>query len=227
MKKKIKILLGLPVNIWQMFIDYLPGTVGFKLRYRFWKNRLKHLGKNVKIDIGVYFQKPQFISIGDNCWIDRGVIILAGADKSKRTRRFIANEKFLLEKGNVYIGKNCHIGAHSIISGIGGVYISDKCTFSAGVKAYSFSHHFRSDEFPSDRKFGFGSPIEQKRQYLIEGSIFLDKNVGVALNSIILPGVSIGKDSFVAINSVVKSSFEENSFIAGNPAKRIKERFEP
>ena len=50
-------------------------------------------------------------------------------------------------------------------------------------------------------------------------------SVGTCLNVVILPGVSIGKDSFVAINSVVNSSFEKNSMIAGNPAKRIKNRF--
>ncbi len=60
---KIKIILHFPVDVWKMFISYLPGAIGFKLRYRFWKNRLKFLGKNVKIDVGVYFQNPQFISI--------------------------------------------------------------------------------------------------------------------------------------------------------------------
>jgi acetyltransferase-like isoleucine patch superfamily enzyme len=225
MLNKIKILLEFPADIWQLFVSYLPGAIGFKLRYRFWRKRLKFLGKNVKIDIGVYFQNPRFISLDDNCWVDRGVMILAGADKSNRARRLVANNNFPLEKGMVYIGKHLHIGSYSIISGIGGVYISDKCTFSPSVKVYSFSHHFRSDEFPSVRKFGFGSLIEQEKQYMIEGPIFLDKNVGVALNAIILPGVSIAKDSFVAINSVVMTSFEENSLIAGNPARRVKERF--
>ncbi|QTA83262.1 Hexapeptide repeat-containing protein [Desulfonema limicola] len=225
MINKIKILVKFPLDVWLLFITYLPGSVGFKLRYRYWKKQLKYIGKNVRIDQCVYFQNPQFISLDDNCWIDRGVIILAGADKSQRARRYIKNNLFPFEKGMVYIGKNNHIGSFSIISGIGGVYISDDCTFSAGVKLYSFSHHFRSDDFPSDKKFGFGSVIEHSKQYMIEGPVFLDKNVGIALNAVILPGVSIKKDSFVMINSVVTTSFDENSLIAGNPAKRIKERF--
>lgn len=226
MINQIKIILHFSVDVWKMFISYLPGAIGFKLRYRFWRKRLKFLGKSVKIDIGVYFQNPQFISIDDNCWIDRGVMILAGEDKSNRSRRLVINDNFPLEKGMVHIGKRVHVGPFSIISGIGGVYISDECTFSAGVKVYSFSHHFQSDEFPSERNFGFGSCIEQERQFMIEGPVFLDQNVGIALNSTVLPGVSIGKDSFVAINSVVMSSFDENSLIAGNPAKRVKSRFE-
>jgi acetyltransferase-like isoleucine patch superfamily enzyme len=78
-----------------MFISFLPGAIGFKLRYRFWKNRLKFLGKNVKIDVGVYFQNPQFISIDDNCWIDRNVIILAGPPGSKRITYSKTNSEFI------------------------------------------------------------------------------------------------------------------------------------
>lgn len=214
-----------PIDILQLFVCYLPGPVGNVLRCWFWKKRLKFLGEKVRIDTGVYFQNPQYISLDDNCWIDKGVMILAGADKSSRPRRFVENNLFPLTRGMVHIGRNVHIGLYSVISGIGGVYISDECTFSSGVKVYSFSHHFRSDEFPSDKNFGFGSLIEYDKQYMIEGPIFMDRNVGVALNAIILPGVSLEKDSFVAINSVVMSSFKENSLIAGNPAKRVTDRF--
>jgi len=226
MLNKIKILLNFPLEVWQLFVTYLPGPVGFKIRYIFWKRRLKFLGKRVRIDIGVYFQNPQFISIDDNCWIDRNVLIFAGPDNSDRQRRLISNINFPLDRGLVYIGKNIHIGTFSIISGIGGVYISDDCTFSAGVKVYSFSHHFRSDEFPSDHNYGFGSFIDPKRQYMIEGPIFIGKNVGAALNSVILPGISVGDNSFISINSVVKTSFGNNSLIAGDPAMRVKNRFD-
>lgn len=223
--KKLKILLNFPIDIWQIFITYLPGPIGYVLRYWFWKRRLKYLGKKVLIDVGVYFQKPHYILIDDHCWIDRGVILLAGPDPSNRARRSLLNDKFPLEPGTVYIGKNVHIGPYSVISGIGGIYISDDCGLASGFKAFSFSHHYRSEEFPADRSFLFAQPVAQEKQYMIEGPIFLDRNVGAAVNSTILPGVSIGKDSFVTINSVVSSSFEENSLIAGNPAKRIKERY--
>ena len=222
---RITALANLPITVWQLFITYLPGPIGFRLRYMFWKKRLKFLGEAVKIDVGVYFQNPKFIEIHDNCWIDRDVIILAGKDSSDRPRRLVNNDNYLLEKGLVHVGKKVHIGPFSIISGIGGVFISDECGFASGVKVYSFSNHYRSDEFPSNLQFHFGPLVDYKRQYMLEGPVFLGENVGVALNATILPGVSIGKYSFVAINSVVMSSFEENSLIAGNPATRVRERF--
>jgi acetyltransferase-like isoleucine patch superfamily enzyme len=38
-------------------------------------------------------------------------------------------------------------------------------------------------------------------------------------------GERIGRDSFVVSNSLVINPFPENSYIAGQPAKRIRERF--
>jgi len=222
---RIKKLLNLPLDIWLLFISYLPGPLGFRFRYNYWKKRLKYIGKNVKIDQGVYLQNPKFISLDDNCWIDKYVIILAGHDQSQRPRRYIQNKAFPIKKGSVHIGKSVHIGPYSLISGIGGVFISDECGFSSGVKVYSFSNHFRSDDLPSDKHFHFGPLAEKERTFMIEGPIFFDKNVGVALNSVILPGVSIKRDSFIMINSVVTKTFEENSLISGNPAERIKERY--
>lgn len=224
--KRLGYLIEAPVSIWQMLLSYLPGPIGYGLRYRFWAKRLKYLGAKVLIDVGVYFQNPEFISIEDRCWIDRGVIILAGPDKSHRARRKLDNAEFQLECGTVLIGKGVHIGAYSVLSGMSGVNISSDCTLSSGVKIYSFSHHYRSDSAPWDKGVRFGSCADEKRQFMIEGPVFLGENVGVALNAVILPGVTIERDSFVAVNSVVSSSFGENSLISGNPAKRVGNRFE-
>jgi len=225
MVKALKYLLKEGIQVYQMFISYLPGTAGVVLRYRYWRKRLRYLGKNVKIDVGVYFQNPEYISIGDNSWIDRGVIILAGPDKSKRERRYIPNPHFRLEKGEVYIGRYVHIAQYVSISGIGGVYISDECGIAAGSKIYSFTHHYRSDKEPDRLDIIFSPQVTHERQFMIEGPIYLGNNVGVAMDSIILPGVSIGSNSFVAMKSVVKDSFGENSLVAGNPAQKVKERF--
>ena len=226
MIKKIRKLGTLPMDIWQALISNLPGPLGYRLRGGFWRRRLRHMGKDVLIDCGVYFQNPKFISIDDNVWVDRGVIILAGQDKSARSRRIIKNTKFPLEEGAVHIGKNVHIAPQCIISGIGGAYISDNCSLASGAKLYSFSNHYRSDEFPSDRKIKFAIRVDQDQQFMIQGPVFLEENVGVAVNAVILPGVWILENSFVSINSVVSTSFEANSLIAGNPARRIRSRYE-
>lgn len=227
MIKLIKTLARIPGEIIWMTISNYPGGLGITLRYWYMKRKLKFLGKNVIIDTGVYFQNPELISIGDSCWIDKNSIILAGLDQSSREKIILKNNHYPGAPGEVFVGKNVHVGAASIISGISaGVYISDECCFSAHCKVFSFSHHYRSKSEPANKKFHFGSMVAHDRQCLIESPVYLGPNTGVALNSIILPGVSIGQDSFVSVNSVVHTgNFSSNSMIAGNPAKKIGDRF--
>lgn len=213
-------------SLWLWVIQDMPGNLGFRLRFHYWKRRLKHLGTQVRIDCSVYFQSPEFISIHDNCWIDRGVTILAGRDHSSRKLRKL-DVRSLAGQGEVHIGRNVHIGAFSMVSGIeGGVYIGDDSTFSPAVKAYAFSHHFRFEDDPANRSCSFGSMVGPERQSIVCGPISLEGNIGVAMNAVLLPGVWIGRDSFVGIGSVVKSgSYEENSLLVGSPAIRVAPRF--
>lgn len=222
----LKLLMKLPLDIWLMMISHFPGEVGYILRYKFWKKRLRYLGKNVRIDTGVYFQNPEYIHIDDNCWIDKNVRILAGLDTSSREKVIIRNREYKGEPGVVFIGKNIHIGLNCIISGISaGVYISDNCGFSADCKIYAFSHHYRSKKDPA-KNVHFGPMVPHNQQCIVEGAIFIGFNVGFALNVVILPGVSIPQDCFVAINSVVHPGrYHNNSIISGNPAKEIDKRF--
>jgi acetyltransferase-like isoleucine patch superfamily enzyme len=228
MNKKTRAILTFPLALYLQAITYLPGEIGFFLRARFWRKRLKILGDKSRIDIGVYFQNPECISIGTNCWIDRGVVILAGIDYSNREKIIIKNKHYTYEKGTVFIGDNVHIGIGCSISGISaGVYISNDCGLSAKCSVYAFSHHYKSKQFPKNKTFSFGPMIEHDRQCLIEGPIFIGKNTGIALNATILPGVSILENSFVAINSVVMAKkYTPNSLISGNPAKAVGDRFD-
>lgn len=214
-------------SLWLMLVTHWPGPPGNWLRYVYWKRRLKFLGKNVLLDTGIYFQNPKFIEIHDNCWIDRNVAILAGLDSSKRERIVKANKCYPGLPGVVHIGENVHVGPGCILSGISaGIYISDDCGISANSKFYAFSHHYRSKKSPADMNCHFGPQVSHERQTLIEGAIYIGKNTGIALNSVILPGASIPGNCFVALNSVVSGeAVEANSILSGNPAKCIGKRF--
>jgi len=222
----VRKLLSAVADIWLGMIQNMPGPVGYRLRYRYWRGRLKHLGPGTRINCGVYFQSPRWISIGTNCWIDRGVMILAGPDETSRHRRTI-QVRSLARKGEVQIGDNVHIGPYSIICGVdSGVFIGDDCGLAAGVRAYAFSHHYRFHDRPGESTCAFGSSIAPERQSLITGPITLERNVGVALGAILLPGVWVGADSFVCNRALILGgSFSDNSLIAGAPARRVAPRF--
>ena len=57
----------------------------------------------------------------------------------------------------------------------------------------------------------------------LKGDVYIGANCFIGIASIILPGVHIGNNCIVGTGAVVTKDFPDNSIIAGNPAKRIKE----
>jgi acetyltransferase-like isoleucine patch superfamily enzyme len=208
------------------FVQDMPGAPGRRLRRWYWGKRLKHLGKGAIIDCGVYLQGAAHISIGDNTWIDRRVIILAGPSRAGRATRRVGEAPANAD-GEVAIGANVHIAPDVLVSGIdAGVSIGDNSNIAASSKLYAYSHHFRFDARKWDRECYFGPMVEPQFQSMVSGPIRLGRNVGVAVNCVLLPGVTVEADCFVLPNSVLPAgTYEANSLIAGNPAKRVAARF--
>ena len=223
MKRLIKIIGTVFSDFIKFFIIYFPGSTGRRLRYYYWRGKFKKCGKNVFIDEGVIIQNPECISIGDNVWIDKYCILMAGkANLSERIHKRKVNEDFIGEEGDLIIGKNVHISPFCIIQAHGGFQIDDNSGFSSGVKVYTLSNLPYNPENPSD--IVYFTPMADKSAYFIS-PVVIKENVGVALNCIILSGVTIGEKSFVAPNSVVLTNVSPNSYVSGNPAKKIKDRF--
>jgi len=53
------------------------------------------------------------------------------------------------------------------------------------------------------------------------GKVKIEDNVFIGASSIVLPGVTIGKNSIIGAGSVVTKDIPENSIAVGNPAKVI------
>ncbi len=54
--------------------------------------------------------------------------------------------------------------------------------------------------------------------------VIIGKGCWIGMNSVILPGVTLGNNTIVGAGSIVTKSFHDgNCMIAGNPAKKIKE----
>ncbi|MFA5865482.1 MAG: acyltransferase [Phycisphaerae bacterium] len=210
-------------SIFLFFIIYLPNPLGRKVRYLYYRKKFKRCGKKVYIDEGVIIQNPEYICIGENVWIDKYCVLMAGpvrVEESKYTKR--NNLNFTETEGSLVIGDNIHMAPFCVFQAHSGISIGNGCAFSSGVKIYSLSNLPSDPKNPS--RIIFFSPMVSD-QAILGSPIVLEQNVGVALNSIILPGVTIEKNSFVAPNSLVMTSFKENSYIEGNPARRSKDRF--
>ncbi len=206
-------------------IRILDGESGYAKRYSYYAKRLKYLGKNVVIETGVFLKGCEFISIADNTLIDKNCILVASPPNIDISSRYIKERKSAsasTNKGEIVIGRDCHISQNCMIYGYWGVRLGDRCVMSADAKIYSLTsmcnNPYNESEIVSIVPYSGKSPS-------LVGSVYLDDNVWLGINVIVSPGVHIGKNSFVRSNSIVNASFGENSYIAGDPATAIRSRY--
>lgn len=217
-----KILL---YNLIESLIRDISGPLGRKLRYWYWSKRFKKCGKNVLIDEGVIIQGAEWISIGNNVWIDKYCILMAGpVNLEGQIVKRRDNKNFKWEIGELVIGDEVHIGIFNIIQAHGGVYIGNKVTTSAGVKIYSLSNYPFDENNPEVITYANCMVRNSPVAYILS-PIVIEDGVWIGLNSIVLGGC-IGKNSFIVSGSIVLKDIPENSYASGYPAKKIKDRFQ-
>lgn len=208
-------------DICKFFVIYMPGTFGVKIRHLYYKYKFKSCGKNVIIDLGVIIDGAEHISVGDNVRIDKYCIISTGNKLiGKITRR--KNHDFNENEGEVFIGNNIHICQSCILMGYGGVKINDNFVMSAGSKIYSLTN--TAYDLEDRTKIIKLMPYTQAP--FLCSPVVIGENVWLGLNTIIMPNVTIGSNSFLASNSLLMDKIEKNSYVCGQPAKKIRNRFD-
>ena len=208
-------------------IRNISGGIGQRIRYQYYKRRFKSCGVNVKIDEGVIFQTPQNMVIGSNVWFLPFSIISARPFQTNLENKLIykkENKSFDIDIGSIKIGNEVSIGAYNYVQGMGGIIIKDRVTTSARVSIFSFSH-YPYDKNDLSRVTYANSMVKSNSVSCVESPIVLNEGVWLGLNVIVLGG-TIGTNSFVVTNSVVINDIGENSYAVGNPAEKIKTRFQ-
>lgn len=180
-------------------IRYIPGAFGFKLRYYCYKPFLKHLGRNVLIDVGVHLNGAANISIGDYTWIDA----------------YCRIDAYL---GEVSIGKRVHMAPFSIIGSRAPVVIEDFVGIAPAVKIYSNS------EYPADGKRMSGPMVPEEFKAFKSKPVTLRKDSFVGANSVLLPGTELGEGCVVGANCVVASKLLPYGVYVGAPPRRVGQR---
>ncbi|WP_338449830.1 acyltransferase [Niallia oryzisoli] len=127
-----------------------------------------------------------------------------------RFRKIILEEKWLDDyiKMGMKVGENCRIRADVTIDYSHCWLIRIGNNVSISHQSYLLAHD------ASTKKL-------KDFHYTKIGSITIEDNVFIGVRAIIMPGVTIGKNSIVAAGSVVTKSIPENSIVAGNLAKVI------
>jgi acetyltransferase-like isoleucine patch superfamily enzyme len=201
-------------------VTYIPGGFGNRIRYHYYKGKLKSCGTNVTIDLGVIIDGAELISIGNNVYIDKYCIISTGKELVGKIFKK-ANDSFQYTQGELVIGNNVHIVQFCVLMAYGGIHIKDYCTLSCGTKIYSLSNL----PYDPDDKSKIVSIMPYSQAPFVLSPVVLEENVWLGLQCIVMPGTFVGKNSFAASNSLLKDRYSENSYLAGQPAVKTKNRF--
>lgn len=117
------------------------------------------------------------------------------------------------QENPVVIGEYTQINPFTVIYGGSGVYIGNNvmiaphCMFAAG------DHDFKQIDVP----IRFAGNLSR-------GPITIEDNVWIGANCTITDGVTIGKDSVIAANSVVTKDVSPYDIVGGSPARTIANR---
>lgn len=198
------------------FVTHLSGPLGWRARTWYWRCRVRSCGQGVNFGVGVRIYNPEYVAIGDNCWIDDYVIILAGPPiEGQRHVAYKSNEQYTGELGEVRIGDRVHIAPFVLLSGHGGLDVGSDTTVASGAKVFSFSHHYSSKERSDspEAPFCFSSRAPEHRQALICAPVVIGQASAVGLNAVVLPGSSIGSGSWLSVGATALGDYPAGQII--------------
>lgn len=110
--------------------------------------------------------------------------------------------------GDVFIGEHTIVGIGNVI--IGPVIIGSDVMLAQNIVISGLNHGYENADI---------SPRKQKE---ICKQVLIADDVWIGANSVITPGVSIGKHAIVGAGSVVTKDVAAYTVVVGNPAKMIK-----
>ncbi len=109
---------------------------------------------------------------------------------------------------HISIGNDCFLGYNCRISASKAeVFIGNKCNIGPNVSIETAGHWFNRK---ADKRHSYHKPVT------------IEDNVWIGAGCIILPGVTIGRNSIVAAGAVVAKDVAEGLLVGGVPARTIK-----
>jgi acetyltransferase-like isoleucine patch superfamily enzyme len=169
-----------------------------KLHTALVRARVAGLGAGSVIHAPATLYNPGVIRIGAGTVIREQIWLNGGRAEGK-------NSVLLIGDG-CYIGRFCHINASV------GVTIEDRVLIADRVYISDIDHEYRKTELPVIAQ-GVCS----------KGPVVLKTGCWIGAGAVILPGVTIGRNSVVGANSVVVKSIPDYTVVGGVPARILKE----
>ena len=167
------------------------------------RRRFKHVGEGSSIEYPAVILGEQYISIGDN-FLSFARLRMEAFD----THSGYSFSPEIIIGDNVSLNYDCHIGC------INRIQIGNNVLIASRVY---ITDHFHGEI----TKESLNIPI-QKRKLISKGPVLIEDNVWIGEGAVILPNITIGKNSIVGANAVVTRNVIPNTVVGGVPAKLIK-----
>jgi len=168
-----------------------------------------------QIDLGVEIRNADRVSVGSNTVIKRGTI-LNGRSDERRFGLLLGPESYIKEYcyldsygGFIEIAGPCAVGQFCVFHGGGGLKIGRYVIFGAHCQVIASNHIFANLELP----------------YMLQGDrargITIEDNVWIGGGSIILDGITIGRNSVVGAGAIVTRDVPPNSIYSDRAPRLI------
>lgn len=165
-----------------------------RLRTVWWRLRGADLGRKTRIGQGCRIQRPWCLLAGERVQFEHQVFIKI---TSNHARVRLGNEVFIGYGAELDISNSLTLGNHVLIAP--GCFITD--------------HH---------HKHGAHDLIAA--QGCEAAPVWIEDDVWLGANAVVLPGIRIGKGAIVGANAVVTHDVEPMAIVAGAPARPIGKR---
>lgn len=175
-------------------------------RAGYWSARLGGMGKGVIIEPSVLIRHhPERVFLGDYSYLDSYVELWVDQP--------------------IKIGRYVHMAQYSYIQSGAEVTIGDYAGIAAGVLIYGASNTYRTPEGKEKTiLLSMSGSAPPDLQYVYKAPVFIDEYAFIGTNSVVLPGVRIGRGAVIGASSVVTEDIPPYTIAVGIPARPIKKR---
>jgi len=151
---------------------------------------------------------------GDSVIIEDGVRLFHVENMHFDNNIYIGHDTYIhaYHKGKIKIFNNVWIGPKCYMHGAGEITIEKNVGIGAGVKLLTSAHDIENKN------------IDILDAKLIFKPIHIKEGADIGVNTVILPGVTIGKGVQVGAGSIVSRNVDDYAVVAGNPAKVLRYR---
>jgi acetyltransferase-like isoleucine patch superfamily enzyme len=161
-----------------------------------------------------HFTPAEFKSIGPDCVFEPGVLVFHPETVSLGANVYVGHHTILkgYYKNEMRIGDRTWIGQQCFLHSAGGITIGKSVGIGPGVKILTSAHAEGGRESPI-----LFSPIET-------APVVVEDDADLGINSVILPGVTVGRGAIVGAGAVVTHDVPAYAVVAGVPAKVLRLR---